>query len=231
MTNIKNILKFLFEQNESQIEVFLDMDGVLADFEKAVSLNKEVQDAEQQLLNHLSTRTDLLSLFNEPGGKDSLKSFLKKYKEHKKETGKKDDYMETLNKLLMSLNGRKYKVANIPGYFENLEEMPGASNMVEQIISLTGKLPNILTAPIDSNENCQIEKKTWIDNHFNGRYNQFHCTANKEQFTNNSRKNILIDDRPKYVDPFRKNGGTAILHINPEDTIKKLKDIINNFNK
>jgi len=43
MTNIKNILKFLFEQNESQIEVFLDMDGVLADFEKAVSLNKEVK--------------------------------------------------------------------------------------------------------------------------------------------------------------------------------------------
>jgi len=230
MTNIKNILKFLYEQNESQIEIYLDMDGVLADFDKAVSSNSEVQEAEQKMLNHLSTRTDLLSLYNEPGGKDKLKTFLKKYKEHKKETGKKDDYMEILNKLFSTLDSKKYKIASYPGYFENLELMPGAIEMVEQIISLTGKLPNILTAPISSNQNCQIEKKNWIDNHFSGKYNQFICTANKQEYAKN-RKNILIDDRPKYVDPFRKNGGTAILHFDTNDTVKKLKDIIENFNK
>jgi len=37
----------------------------------------------------------------------------------------------------------------------------------------------------------------------------------------------LIDDLPRNIDPWIEAGGIGILHKNTEDTIKKLKKIIN----
>jgi 5'(3')-deoxyribonucleotidase len=41
-----------------------------------------------------------------------------------------------------------------------------------------------------------------------------------------SKSDILIDDRPKYVEKFTIAGGTAILHTDYQKTISELKKIV-----
>lgn len=97
--------------------------------------------------------------------------------------------------------------------------------MLKVAYELTDKLPDILTAPMESNPKCEEEKFEWVIKNLNGLFDEFHCTQDKDHFAH-SKFDILIDDRPKYVNKFRAAGGTAILHTDPSKTIKELKEIV-----
>ena len=210
--NIHEVLRYLLEQEEQELrptQIYVDMDGVLADFDRSIDTSSKVLEL-RRILKSIQERIP------EFQGKtpDELKVLLSGYlriPSHK-----------ALKNALYDYNQEIYNIAGKQGFFRDLEEMPGARRMMEVIVSLTGKLPHILTAPVRS-EYCQPEKEEWIAEHFDGLYDQFYCQADKEAFA--SPDALLIDDRIKNISVFRNAGGQGILHRDPELTIKKLEKI------
>ncbi len=208
--NIHEVLKYLLEQEEQELrptQIYVDMDGVLADFDRSIDTSDKVL----ELRRNLKSIQEQIPEF-EGKTPDELKSLLNGYL-------RKPSH-KALKRALYDYNQEIYKIAGRQGFFRELEEMPGARRMLEAIVSLTGKLPHILTAPVRS-QYCQPEKEEWIDEHFNGLYDQFYCQANKEAFASSDA--LLIDDRMKNIDAFCNAGGQVILHRAPELTIKKLE--------
>lgn len=212
-----NLYKILFENEEMITEekdfiVFFDMDGVLADFDKGINDSREFTAAREKL-NELIRGTEFEFLND-----DGLKQILK---------GKQKDLNKIqIKKAFKEMDELRYSLASVEGFFENLEPLPGAREMLVVAKELTGKLPNILTAPIESSkELCEKEKKAWMEKHFSGMYNDFICKVEKyEEAKPNA---ILIDDRSKNIVPFIQHGGMGILHKNSSDTIKKLEKLVN----
>ena len=211
------LYNILFENDESNTNqkdfiVFFDMDGVLADFDKGINENKSFLSAREKLKN-LIRGTEFEGLND-----DDLKKALK--------GNQKDPERAQIKKAFKEMDELRYSLASAEGFFEQLEPFSGAREMLVAAKNLTGKLPNILTAPIESNkEVCEKEKRVWMENHFSGMYDRFICKVEKyEEAQPNA---ILIDDRAKNIGPFIEHGGLGILHKNPQDTIKQLEKIVN----
>lgn len=197
---------------QKQIQVYVDMDGVLADFDGAIRNNPKIIQAEKILDDLLQQSPDLAVLH-----KDDLKSALGGPQE--------DPLRKKIKKAFNNYREISYGIAGKPGHFINLDELPGARSMLVEIKVITGKLPHILTAPMESNKTCEEEKHIWINKHFSNLFDEFYCTQNKHDFAR-SKFDILIDDRPKYVDKFRSAGGTAILHTDSANSVEQLKRIV-----
>jgi 5'(3')-deoxyribonucleotidase len=198
---------FLNESNKD-IQFFFDMDGVLADFDKSIEENKryaEVKDAKKALFDYIQkehpevkhmTTIDDVKVFL-PQGNEELKSLY-----------------DTVHDLI-------HEIAEEKGFFINLPIMDGAKDMLEAASQLSGKLPNILTAPVDS-EWCADEKRQWMIKHFNGLFDKMYVDKKKEKYAT-SKSDVLIDDRKKYVNAFTEGGGSAILHSDSKSTIEQMK--------
>jgi len=86
--------------------------------------------------------------------------------------------------------------------------------------------PTILTAP-SNHPSSEAGKKIWFKRELpNVKYI---LEQDKEKYA--SPDAILIDDRKKNIDKWKKAGGIAILHKNAEDTIKELEKIMNKNKK
>ena len=73
-----------------------------------------------------------------------------------------------------------------------------------------------------------IEKKEWVKEHFDGMVNEVILTTDKGKVVQ-SKYDILIDDRPRYVEKFTTAGGTAILHTDYNKSISELERIVNSI--
>lgn len=214
---MKDLIQQLVEQvldeiNNKNVTIYFDMDGVLADFSGAVHKNPKVQEAEEALYQLLRLKPELVDMHH-----DELKDVLRGPQE--------DPVMKKIKKAFHRYRGRTYRVAAEPGHFVGLEVLPGAVQMMKTAANLTGKLPHILTAPMESNEKCEEEKREWVETHLSGLFDDFQCTQNKHHFAK-SEYDILIDDRPKYVNKFRGAGGQAILHTDPSETVQELQELV-----
>lgn len=216
---MKDLIEMLVEQALDELlepqepTVYFDMDGVLADFDKKAHSYEHVEKARQELRAFMAQRPDIAKLHN-----DDLKELLRGRQE--------DPYLAKLKKLYNKHSDSIYSVADKSGYFISLEPMPGALAMIHAAAELTGKKPHVLTAPMQRNPSCEEEKREWIDKHIGSAIDQFHCTKEKQNFAN-SEWDILIDDRPKYINKFRGAGGTAIMHKgDPAATIAELEETI-----
>lgn len=216
---MKNLIKMMVEQALDELmepqepTVYFDMDGVLADFDKKAHSFEHVAKAKKALEAFKSQKPEIAKLHN-----DELKELLRGRQE--------DPWLAKLKKLYNKHSDSIYSVADKPGYFISLEPLPGAIGMIQAATQLLGKKPHVLTAPMQRNPNCEEEKRAWIDSHVGDLIDEFHCTKEKQNFAN-SEWDILIDDRPKYVNKFRAAGGTAIMHKgDPAATIAKLEETI-----
>ena len=218
---IKQYISLLVEQqannsSNNNIQVYLDMDGVLADFDNAVKNTKGYPEAKEQLNGVLRGMPELAKL-----SEDELKVRL--------QGPQTDPGLKALKKAFNNYRAKKYEIAGKDGFFLNLPEMPGAQELVKGVAAITGRLPHILTAPMTSSQNCEQEKKAWIEQHFAGLYDGFYCTQEKWKFAQQNKSNVLIDDRTKYTTSFDRAGGTAILYKgNVNDALKQLQDIVSN---
>lgn len=215
---LKEFVQLVIEQQQEQnqsVQVFLDMDGVLADFDKAIYSNKDYLNSKQTLNNVLKGMPELAKL-----SEDELKVRLRGLQ--------KDPGLKALKTAFDNYRAKKYEIAGKDGFFLNLEEMPGAKELITGVTSITGIKPNILTAPIQSSrETCEREKAAWMQQHFGGLYNEFICDRNKAKYAARNPKNVLIDDREKYTGSWERAGGTAIFYKgNASAALNELKKIV-----
>jgi 5'(3')-deoxyribonucleotidase len=200
---------FLNENEKTKIKFFFDMDGVLADFEKGIEEDPrypELVKAKQELFKYVERNHPEVSRMHI----DDVKMILP--------NGNKD-----LKHLYDVAHDLVHEIADQQGFFANLKPMPGAKKMLETAATLTGNLPDILTAPTDS-VYCEPEKRAWMVKHFNGLFDKVYVNKQKQKYATSS-SDVLIDDRKKYVDAFEKAGGTSIFHTEPEQTIQMMKNL------
>jgi 5'(3')-deoxyribonucleotidase len=202
--------KSFLNENERGIKFFFDMDGVLANFEKGIENDpryQEVVDAKEELFKYVAKNHPEVTRMHI----DDVKMILPRGNQE-------------LKRLYDIAHDLVHEIADQRGFFANLEPLPGAKEMLEAARELTGELPDILTAPTDSKW-CEPEKREWMVKHFKGMFDKVYVNKQKGKLATGP-KDVLIDDRKKYVKLFTDAGGTAILHTDPESTIEKMTQMV-----
>ena len=200
--------------------IYFDLDGVLADMESGLMQSPEVK-ALRVILDDL-----ISSKFSSYEGlvDDDIKSKYKSELEANPESEVKE-----LKKAFNKYTSKVFSVAAKPGFYRNLPLMPGAVEMVKKAGDMSGELPNILSAPVgdenDMNNPSVVEKKEWVAEHFGELVGEVIITIDKGRVVKDS-NDILIDDRPKYVEKFEAAGGTAILYKNSDQATAELARLI-----
>ena len=197
--------EFVNKKKNEDLKFYFDMDGVLVNFEKGIEDDPrypEVVEANKKLfdyvaINHAEVKMNI----------DDIKLILP--------SGNKE-----LKHLYDIAHDLVHEIADQRGFFLNLEVMPGAKEMLEAAKKISGKLPDIATAPTDSKW-CEPEKKEWLKTHLDGMYDKVYVDKNKGKIVKSS-SDVLIDDRKTYIKMFTEAGGTSIIHTDWKDTIKKM---------
>lgn len=204
----------------NEVRIFFDLDGVLADMEGGLKQNPIINELREVVDNLIDTK------FNDYKGlvDDDIKTKFKAELEANPESPVKE-----LKKAFQKYTSKVFSIAAKPGFYRNLPLMPGAVEMVKRAAELTGKLPNILSAPVgdenDTNNPSVIEKREWVEEHFGGMVGDVIITIDKGSVVE-GKNDILIDDRPKYVEKFTSAGGTAILHTDYKKSIAELERLL-----
>ena len=197
-------------------QVFMDMDGVLVDFESGV-----LKYMNETMARHNGNLDDPLyklarSTAKEIGGWDveisrwhiarpdsSEDSFPRNYRTRDFMYRLVEDDVELWENLEWERNGKKLwdYAKNIPGI-------------------------QILSAPMA--EGSRKGKILWVERELGLGEELINLSDTKEPFgTHNGKQGLLIDDRDKYINQFVSGGGVAIKH-NPDDvdnTIKQLQEL------
>lgn len=212
------------ENVDSGIQVWFDMDGVLADFDKSI-------DSDEELIGYKQDLDFLIdSDFPEYQGlsNDEIKLKIKKDLEDNPE----NEDIKRLKQTYKKYNNRVFKIAGKRGFFANLELMPMAVEMLKKANEITGKKPNILTAPMGNENNPSnpsvLEKREWVSKYFNNLVNQVEITTDKGRVARGPH-DILIDDRQKYIDKFTNAGGSGILFLDPSSAMVDLRYLNEKF--
>lgn len=205
------------------VRIFFDLDGVLADMETGLMNNPDVAKLRTELDNLIeSDFPEYKNLVD-----DDIKSKFKKELEINPQSG-----VKSLKKAFNNYTSKVFSTASKPGFYFNLPLMPGAVEMVRKANELVGKKSHILSSPVgdetDPNNPSVQEKKDWVKKHFGDHIDQIIITSDKGKVVE-GKSDILIDDRPKYVEKFTSAGGTAILHKEWTDSISKLQQILKSF--
>jgi len=114
---------------------------------------------------------------------------------------------------------------NVAPFFENLPAMKDAFTLMRFI---TNNFDNyfVLTASGYTPKNVEEQKRNWVRKVFSPLLKVVIVkkSADKAQYAGPD--SILIDDRNKSIDPWKKAGGIGILYTSATDTITQLKKII-----
>lgn len=196
--------------------IYFDLDGVLADMESGLMVIPEVK-AVRTILDDLinSKFTDYKNLID-----DDIKTKYKAELEANPESEVKE-----LRKAFNKYTSRVFSNASKPGFYRNLPLMPGAVEMVKKAGEMSLELPNILSAPVgdenDLNNPSVIEKREWVEEFFGELVNEVIITIDKGKVVKD-KNDVLIDDRPKYVEKFTLAGGNAILYKTSQQATTEL---------
>lgn len=209
---------------KEQIQVWFDLDGVLADMDGSLKENEELNSLREDLDNLINSDfEDYKNLSN-----DDIKSKFKK----ELELDPNNESLRLLKKVFNKYNSKVFSIAAKDGFYANLDLMPGAIEMFDEATIITRKKPNILTAPVGDENNPKnpsvTEKRDWVKKHFGDKVNHVEVTVDKGRVVT-SKYDILIDDRQKYVDKFVNAGGSAILYKNANQAINELKELYNDL--
>ena len=194
---------------------FFDLDGVLADMEKGLQQSPEV----------LALRKTLNDLINSnfPEYKNLVDDKIKeKIKAELPPDAPADHPLRPLKKAFNNYTSKIFSVASKEGFYKNLPLMPGAKEMLTKAQQITGKKPDILSSPVQGENTSVQEKKDWVNTNFGDLVNKIIIDTDKGKYAK-SKNDVLIDDRPKYINAFESSGGSAILHKNYNDTIKEIE--------
>lgn len=109
-------------------------------------------------------------------------------------------------------------------FFATLDKMPGADQLVDFV---TKNFENVkfLSASGSTPKNAPEQKREWANENYPG----IECivvgsSTQKAVYANPNA--ILIDDREKSIDPWRRAGGYGILYKNNAQAINELKKVL-----
>jgi 5'(3')-deoxyribonucleotidase len=206
------------EENE-QIQVWFDLDGVLADMQGSLNSNDELKRLRGNLDNLIDAKFQEYKGLSDDQIKAKFKAEL--------EVDPNNQDLKQLKKVFREYNNYVFVIAGKHGFYANLSLMPGAHEMVKKAYEITGVKPNILSSPAgDENDPTNpsvIEKKEWVNKNFGDMIDHIEITTDKARVAR-GKKDILIDDREKYVNVFKSAGGSAILF---KDYISAISDLEN----
>ena len=199
--------------------VWFDMDGVVANFEGGLDRNPELVSARDELHSLIDSYHPTYRGLTD----DQIKARLK----IDAVEGASADVM-TLKRVFRRYNNLVYATASRPGFFEGLDVLPGAAEMMLEAAIISGRKPCVVSAPIgdesDPSNRCITEKRRWLERHLKGLYERAEFTVEKGRVVTNP-GDVLIDDRPKYCQKFLDAGARAITHKDPAETIARLREM------
>lgn len=110
-------------------------------------------------------------------------------------------------------------------FFESLDKMDDADRLVEFV---RANFINhfILTACGYTPKDGAEQKKRWYAKHYGPEMVVKVVTGSRDKATFASPTTILVDDREKSIGPWVEAGGIGILHRSADETIARLKEII-----
>ena len=220
-----NKLEQLIKEELSQKTIYLDMDGVICDFDKqtvALLSNDEII-KKFALTPKLSITTSKLNKI----GIETREEFYEKLLILRDKCINVNDPFDAYNK--GSKNEFGFSVTHNmirtwgPEFWSTMPWQDGGKELVEFVRSL-GISIEILTAGKGST--ADIGKKEWLSNNGMGDipFNIVQRGLDKGEYADINK--ILIDDKLENIQIFQKSGGLAVHHINTPNTINKLKSMI-----
>ncbi len=119
-------------------------------------------------------------------------------------------------------------VRKVPHFYDRLEPMPGALEMLRLVREEFGERVEILTGlpkPYRNIPDAKADKRTWVNRLVSEDIAVNACIReDKIKYCKDS-SSILIDDLESNIESWRKQGGTGILHTSPEDTLKQIREL------
>jgi ribosomal protein S18 acetylase RimI-like enzyme len=112
-------------------------------------------------------------------------------------------------------------------FFSKLDKLPYADELIKTAVKLFGGY-SICSSPLrGDHKNSELNKRLWIQQHLDPQPDNIVITGKKDSYAKG--KNVLIDDKPKNIIPWRDRGGIGILYNaytdDPNTVIQKLKQI------
>lgn len=113
-------------------------------------------------------------------------------------------------------------------FFYSLGVLPGSQHMMQELAQYN---PSILSATGTMHVDIvRGHKSKWVNKHFSGvNLKQIILVQRSKDKAQYAHPNaILIDDRSKSIDPWVAAGGIGILHTSPENTLREIREIMDN---
>ena len=200
----ENWRKFLNEQ-ETQIQIYCDMDGVLVNFEEGVInyINEDLKDESRIPENFLKRYRKLQNKLNELGRDQEVNI---------------GDISKDPDRRVQAV--RNYMYARVQDDFEfwsGLEWMPDGKQLWNHIKDMNPQII-ILTSPMRG-EGSHEGKKEWVKRELGS----YHVILEEEKWKYSGPNKLLIDDFLKNIKPWAENGGLVIHHQNASDSIAALE--------
>ena len=119
-------------------------------------------------------------------------------------------------------------IRKIDHFYDKLELMPGAKEMFDAVFGAYGDRCEILTG-IPKEKRGIItaaeDKINWMKRILSDQIKVNICYRAEKILKCTGPETILIDDLKKNIDEWQAAGGTGILHVNVEETMKELKKL------
>tara|TARA_Y100000310_G_C20550692_1_gene747913 strand:+ start:447 stop:1154 length:708 start_codon:yes stop_codon:yes gene_type:complete len=229
---LENWRKFLKEEQERKVNIFLDMDGVLVDFPNALKdyIKKAYSlDVGEVHPNSKSSRAVLRKLQKLELSDEEIEELYDRVEKIFQEGGSYNTEEGLMHKYVLKA------ITNNRNLWVSMNKLEGANTLVDKAFDLADEV-FVLTAQVD--DTSKEAKKAWIANHFpqinpqninvdrdkGGRLLQLINTGTVSELD----LNILIDDRQKFLDSFISAGGVGIQYdfLSPQIALSKLERII-----
>lgn len=112
-------------------------------------------------------------------------------------------------------------------FWNTMPIMPDAQKLWSFMQSFA---PRVLSAPLDwkgedVRKECAKAKRDWLTRHISSQAAK-NAIIDSDKTSHLRSGDILIDDMEKNITSWRQAGGVGILHKNPQQTILKLRDIL-----